>query len=99
MNNDDTTTKKQTSKREARAIALVLLAVGILALSLCVKWYIQSDWLKPGAAVNPDVINAMKGCIRVATFIIIPSLAFLLVLSSRLIWTLSKKLDDDKGAK
>ena len=92
MSNDDSAPKKQTSKREARAIALVLLAIGILALSLCVKWYIQSDWLKPGAAVNPDEISAMRGCIKVATFVVIPSLAILLVLSSRLIWTLSKKL-------
>jgi hypothetical protein len=101
MNNNDAATKKQKriSKREVRASALILLAVAILALIFCTKWFVQSDWLKPGAALNPDIVNAMRGMIRVATFVIIPALSTLLIWSSRLIWTLSNKLDDDKGHK
>jgi hypothetical protein len=101
MNNNDATTqkKKKISKRDVRASALVLLAVAILCLIFCIKWYVQSDWLKPGANINPDTVNAMRGMIRVAAFVIIPALSILLILSSRLIWKLSSKLDDDKGPK
>jgi hypothetical protein len=99
MNYNDAAPKKRISRREVRASALILLAVAILCLIFCVKWYVQSDWLKPEAAINPDVLNTMRGMIRVATFVIIPSLSILLIISSRLIWTLSNKLDNDKGSK
>jgi hypothetical protein len=99
MNYNDAAPKKRISRREVRASALILLAVAILCLIFCIKWYAQNDWLKPEAAINPDVLNAMRGMIRVATFVIIPSLSILLIISSRLIWTLSNKLDNDKGSK
>jgi hypothetical protein len=99
MNYNDAAPKKRISRREVRVSALILLAVAILCLIFCVKWYVQSDWLKPEAAINPDVLNTMRGMIRVATFVIIPSLSILLIISSRLIWTLSNKLDNDKGSK
>ncbi|HEV2435333.1 MAG TPA: hypothetical protein VG077_04985 [Verrucomicrobiae bacterium] len=90
---------KLPSKREARAArasALIFLVVAILSLVFCIKWYVQSDWLKPGAAINLDIVSAMRGMIRVATFVIIPALSILLILSSRLIWKLSNCLGGDK---
>jgi hypothetical protein len=86
---------KRPTKREARISALILFAVGILALISCIHAYFKSDFLKPGAVLNPGVIDAMRGIIKVANLVVIPGLSVLLIFSSRLIWVLSNKFDGD----
>jgi hypothetical protein len=81
------------SKQEIWVTISVLLVVGILVLTCCIKMDIQSNWLKHDAIVNPDIVKYMRECIQVATFVVMPSLSLLLILSARLIWKLSKKLD------
>jgi len=99
MKDNDLTIQKWISRREVRASALIMLVVAILSLICCVKWYVQSDWLKPRAALDPDVVNDMRWIIRIAAFVVIPALSILLILSSRLIWKLSNKLGDKKDPK
>jgi len=101
MNNNDMTIQKekQISKREVRGSALILFAVGIFCLTYCVYAYIKSDYLQSGAALNPDTVNTMREIIKVASFVVIPALSVLLILSSRLIWKLSNKLDAEKDSK
>lgn len=96
MNNDEAS-QKQVSRRTARRCTMLSLTAAIPCLILCVAAYFKSDWLKPGAALNPDTVNHMRILIKTAIFIVIPALSILIILSSYLIWKLSNKLDDDKS--
>jgi hypothetical protein len=97
MNDSQVATKKESSvnKRKAKICAIAIVALAILALALCIHVFFNSNYLKTGSAFNADLVNDMRMIIKVATFIVIPGLSILLILSSRLIWQLCKEIGND----
>lgn len=97
MNDDQAVTKrrKPVSKREARIAALIFVAIAILGLASCIHGYFKSSFLVDGSASNADMVHDMRMLIKVATFIVIPGLSILLILSSVYIWRLSKEIGND----
>jgi membrane protein YdbS with pleckstrin-like domain len=99
MNNNDVTTQKQMSKRKVRTAALMLFAPAALCLIFCIKAYFTGNYLHDRVPLNLDEAAIVMKMIRCAIFLVMPALSVLLILSSRLIWRLSNKLDDEKGTK
>jgi hypothetical protein len=84
---------KKLSKGMLRVIALASFTVAVYCLLLCIKVG-EGTLLKPGTTLNPEVARNLIDMVREANFYIIPGLSVLLIMSSLLIWIISKKVDD-----
>jgi hypothetical protein len=89
--------KKQMTRFEARAAAIMLSAVSIFSITFCIKWYFGYQNII--SKLNPDQIIALRKALFVETFVMIPALSTLLILGSYIIWRQSERLDDSKGMK
>jgi hypothetical protein len=88
----------QITKRLLRFVALASVILGAGCLAMCIKFYVEDSFLKPGATIdpNPKVIGGMIGMIRSGYFGIIPAMSVLLFVCSFLLWFASKKFSSDK---
>lgn len=96
MNSENITTQKRISKLNARLSAALLFLAAVISLILCIHAYFKGSFLDTGSAFSPELVNDMRMIIKVAVFIVIPALSILLIFSSRLIWRLSKELNNDR---
>jgi len=91
----------QITKRLLRFVAVASVILGAGCLALCIKFYFEDSFLKPGAVIdpNPKVVGGMIEMIRGGFFGIIPAMSVLLFICSFLLWVASKKFDSDKETK
>jgi hypothetical protein len=90
---------KSISKRQAKVSALIILVLAVFCLANCIYLGVKSAWLMPDALVNSKQIRDMKCALLAASFIIVPALSIMLILSARIIWKLSNRLENEEDPK